>query len=289
MRTRFSENETITDLLHSTRKQFFEIHARQDYPFEFVVNEVAGKRDLSRNPIFDVAFIFQNFRLPDIQLTELQISERPFFSGAVNYDLAMEVTEETSGLKCSLIYASSLFQRNTVKRMADHFLLLAKKTLASPGGKIRKMPLISEDERHQILMVFNNTRAAYPENTTVAHLFEDRIPNFSQNIALKQGDRIWTYVEVNKTANRMARALRRHGLRSETVAALIMTSRPEVVVSILAIFKAGAAYLPIDPNSPPGRTGMMLQDTEALMILTDQDAIDQFNLPYFHVDDPGWW
>jgi len=267
LRTRFAAEAPFVELLEQVKQRFFEAHANQDYPFEQIVEALGGERDLSRTPLVEALFVSQNFSIPRVGAAGLELTERPFYQGQANFDLVLEIRERDSELHCVLEYASALFQRRTIIWMARHLRLLAKQAVTQPDIRYGDLTLASPAELRRTVQKFNRTEAVFPADLTLDAAFEAAAHRFAERDALIHGHLSLSYREVNELADRLAYRLRLRGVGPETVVGALAKPSFELMVGVLAILKAGGAFMPIDPDYPDQRKAFMLDQCRAGLLL----------------------
>lgn len=276
LRTDFSGNSSFRELLQRVRQVALGAYAHQELPFEKLVKELRSERDLNRSPLFQVMFVLhqgtleQHLRLPGLTVRSLEVG-----SETTPFDLALSITEERKRIQGRLGYNTDLFDAVTIKRMLGHFQVLLEGIVADPDQSIRTLPLLTAAERKQLLHEWNDTRREYPEDQCVHQLFESQVERTPGQVALVQGARTLTYREVNEHANRWAHLLQKKGVKPETLVAVCMDRSPEVAIALLAILKAGGAFVSLDPDSPTERLHSMVQDTGAQLALTKQAYVER--------------
>jgi len=259
---------TFRELLQRTRETTLGAYAHQDIPFETLVEALQPGRDLSHTPFFQAAFTLQNTPFQALELPGLTMSPLATETGAAQYDLLLSLDETPRGLSGALTYNTDLFDTATARRLVGHFLVLLDAVAGDPDRPITHLPLLTEAERQQMLVDWNRTDAPTPSDRGAHQLFEARAAEQPDAIALIFEDQTLTYAELNRRADRLARHLLGRGLPPETIVGLCAERSLEMVVGLLAIWKAGGAYLPLDPHYPAERLAFMLQDSGAPLLLT---------------------
>jgi amino acid adenylation domain-containing protein len=272
LRTKLSGELSFRELLRQVRNVALEANAHQDLPFEKLVEELRPER--AHHPLFQVMFVLEREPRTTLELPDLTLSLWEVETGAAPFDLTLSMIEQAEGLQGRLSYNTDLFEAATIQRMLGHFQILLAAIVAHPDQPIGTLPLLTEAERHQVLYEWNDTQREYPQDACVHQLFESRVAQTPEQIALVHGERKITYREVNDQANRLAHALQKKGVRPETLVAVCMERSPEVVIAIVAILKAGGALVALDPHAPTERLHYMLQDTGAQLVITRQAFVD---------------
>jgi amino acid adenylation domain-containing protein len=274
LRSDGSGDPSFETFLTRTRGRALGAMAHQDVPFERLVEELAPERDLARSPLFEVVFTLQNavnsgggmrLELPGVTLSAL-----PIETGIAKFDLTLSLAEAPDGLEGSLEYSRDLFDRPTVTRLAGHFETFLAAALAEPGRPLSGLSVLTEAEAWQMLVEWNLTSIDLPFEP-VHRLFEARALDNPGAPAVVGEHGILTYGELNRRANRLAHRLRRQGIGAEDLVALRMPRSPDLVTAALAVLKAGAAYLPIDPATPEERAAYIRRDSGARLLL---EAVD---------------
>jgi len=240
----------------------------QIYPFDRLVGELNVSRDLSRFPLFDVMLVLQNQHEPGLGL--VGIRSRPVFEhpGTSKFDLTFCFKATPSGLILGIEYNIELFREERIRRMGGHFQQLIDSVLANPQESVGRLNLLSERENRQLLQEFNRTAAEYPRNYSVADLLEATAAGNPDAVAVVCGRRRVTYRELHARSNQLARHLRDLGMPPEAVVGICLERSPELVIGLLGILKAGAAYLPLDPRFPDDRLDYIVKDAGVRVLLT---------------------
>ncbi|MFE5563324.1 AMP-binding protein, partial [Streptomyces sp. NPDC056544] len=242
-------------------------------PFERLVEDLAPTRSLARHPLFQVMLTLQNnteadLDLPGIQADLLGLDDTPAkFDLDIHFGEQTDTTGNPTGLLGLINYATDLFDRGTVGVMAERLVRVLETVCADPDRPISKLDLLSEAERRRLLVEWNDTTVDYPHATLPA-LFEAQVARTPDAVAVVCDDTQLTYRELNEQANRLARHLVGQGVGPESAVALLMERSAEFVTAILAVFKAGGAYLPVEPDYPANRILHMLTDARPALTLT---------------------
>ncbi|HEX3525994.1 MAG TPA: amino acid adenylation domain-containing protein, partial [Thermoanaerobaculia bacterium] len=278
-------------LVARVRETALAAYTHQDLPFERLVEELQPERDLSRNPLVQVMYGFQNFPRADAKVRGLVLSppEAPEDIGltarTAKFDLTLFLFEADGQLWGSLEYNRDLFEATTIQRLLAHFERLLAAAVAQPETAVTLLPLLSEGERHQLAREWNDTVTAHPAGASLQELFEEQVRNAPGAVAVIQGARSLSYAELNRRANRLAHRLRGLGVGPESRVGLCLERSPEMVVGLLGIVKAGGAYVPLDPDYPEERLALMVEDS-ALRALVGEEAT-LARLPIRLIDGAG--
>ncbi|MGE5305217.1 MAG: condensation domain-containing protein, partial [Alphaproteobacteria bacterium] len=270
LRSDLSSDPTFRELLGRVRKMALEAYEHQDIPFEKLVEELHPERDLSRSPLFQVMFAFQNVPRYSRELPGLTASPVEITNETAKFDLSLYIWEERAGLKARLEYNTDLYDAATVNRMLGHFNVLLQGIVANPDQRLSALPMLTEAERRQLLIEWNDTEREYPRDRCVHELFEAQVERSPDAVAVVFEDKQLTYRELNARANQVAHYLIKLGVGPETLVGICMERSLEMVVGLLGILKAGGAYVPLDPAYPKERLEFMLQDAQVQVLLTQQ-------------------
>jgi amino acid adenylation domain-containing protein len=274
MRTDVSHNPTFRALLCRVRDTALDAYAHQDIPFEQLVEELRLPRALGYAPLVQVLFALQNVPRFSLELPGITSERVAVRTDAAKFDLSLLVWEDGEGLRGELEYNTDLFEAPTITRLASHYQTLLESIVANPDRPIASLPLLTFGERHQLLVSWNDTAQAYGHTQCIHQLFERQVERIPNAIAVIHEDQHLTYRELNGRANQLAHYLRTHGVGPDALVALCMERSVEMVVGLLGILKAGAAYVPLDPSYPQERLAFMLADTQAPVLLTQQRLVD---------------
>ncbi|HEU4884453.1 MAG TPA: condensation domain-containing protein, partial [Longimicrobium sp.] len=275
LRTELRGDPSFRALLARLRASTLDAYAHQDLPFEKLVEELQPERSLSHAPVFQALFTLQN--TPDgPAASDAGLAAAPVVrEGAqAKVDLQLNVVEGGDGaLYASLVYAADLFAPETMDRMAGQLWTLLVAIAATPDAPVSTLPLLEDEERAQLLRDLAGPAADYPDVPLHA-LFEAQAERTPHAVALTFGDARMTYAELDARANQLAHLLRARGIGAERTVAVLMERSMEMVVALYGILKAGAAYVPVDPEYPADRVSYMLRDSAAALVLTQGRWMD---------------
>src|ERR1700754_2453489 len=268
MRTDLSGNPRFIDLLARVGESTLEAQAHSDIPFEVFVEELQPERNMGQSQIFQVMFVMQNTPLPDINLKDLRVSLLEVEETTAKFDLLLSLREDASSFTGSFQYSTERFTRARIQQLARHFRQLLEGIVANPEARLSDLPLLNDEEKHQLLVEWNDTAATYPTDYCLHTFFEEQAGQTPGHVALVYEEQQLTYGELNKRANQLAHHLRRLGVGTETLVAICLERSIEMVVGVLGILKAGGVYVPLDPSDPPQRLSFTLSDSQAPLLLT---------------------
>lgn len=271
IRTQLAGDCSFTSYLQEVKSFVLEALENQGYQFDLLSENWSVQRDMSRQPLFDVMFAFQNMVMPVNKEGKLQRIKKFFDPGISKYDLTLEIFEESDTLACSFEYATALFTADTIQDYKESFMDIIQFILEHPQEKIAAIPILSINSYKKRIIDYNNTIAYYPENVTVYDLFLEKAQNIPNQIALIDGEMQYTYAQLNTQVNQLSQILLSKGIGHNMVIAIIADPGIELLVAILSTLKSGACYVPLDTNLPEERLEHMIADSQACIILTTKD------------------
>jgi amino acid adenylation domain-containing protein/non-ribosomal peptide synthase protein (TIGR01720 family) len=268
LRTKVSRTQTFRQLIQRVRDVVLEAQAYQDLPFEKLVEELQPDRGLSHNPLFQVMFAFQSVGPAELSITGAKVTPIEAHSGTAKFDIDLLMEERDQQIVSMLEYSTDLFDDTTIHRMIGHLTKLLEGVAANPDEQLSALPLLSDSEQRQMLSDWNQTGAEYPVGSSVVEIFQSWAERTPHSIAAIFEDQEISYDALNRSANRMARALAGKGVGPEIIVALLAERDIDFLATILAIFKAGGAYLPLDPHNPAQRLSLVLKQSHAPFVIT---------------------
>ncbi|HWO34663.1 MAG TPA: amino acid adenylation domain-containing protein, partial [Candidatus Acidoferrum sp.] len=279
-----SRNPSFRELVHRARNWSIAVLDHDRLPFEYLVRELNIQREPSRNPLFQALFSLEP-PMPDIdpswRLTQMDVD-----TGATKYDLYLELDERTDQVLARFHYSSDLFERETIARMAIHWKTLIRGGLENPEQRLSELPLLSSLE-NRFLRTWNDTVRTYPK-LCIHQLFELQAQSAPETTAVVSHSQSLSYRELNERANQLAWFLLKRGVAPDAAVGLCVDRGPSMVIALLGILKAGAAYVPLDPKLPDERLAFLLADSKPVALLADQSS----HRPAFGADtivlDPEW-
>ncbi|MEH2225052.1 amino acid adenylation domain-containing protein [Nostoc sp.] len=273
LRNQIEGNPTFNEFLSQVRQVATSAYTHQDVPFEQVVEALQPERSLSYNPLFQVVFVLENFLLDTLELPDVTLTPQFVERGTSQFDLTLAVWETKAGLIGSWEYNSDLFEPDTIARMTSHFQTLLAAIIANPNQLIAELPLLSQPERHRLLVEWNDTYTPYPQSKCIHELFEEQVEKTPDAVAVVYEDESLTYQQLNLRANQLAHYLQTLGVKPEVLVGICIERSPLMIIALLAILKAGGAYVPLDPAYPQERLAFMLEDTQVSVLLTQESLV----------------
>ncbi|MDQ3192183.1 MAG: amino acid adenylation domain-containing protein [Bacteroidota bacterium] len=261
-------DKTFAQFLVEVGNNTVEAFMHQDFSIDDLVSKLNLNRDLSRNPLFDTVLIFQNMEVGDLNIKDLQTSRLNIDTGTAKFDLTLEITEKDSELEVKAEYATSLFKKETIDRLVEHFKNILTGISENASVKLKDIHLLSESEKNKLLFDFNTSpKSNIGDSETIISVFENRVMQSPDQLIRCGGSEI-TYQQLNAQANQLAAFLRKKGAAPEKVVGLLVERSIDMMVAIWGILKSGAAYIPVDPAYPQDRIEYMLSDSEAEILVT---------------------
>ncbi|MBO0782795.1 MAG: amino acid adenylation domain-containing protein, partial [Ktedonobacteraceae bacterium] len=289
LRADLSGKPTFSEFLERVQGITQNAIKHQDYPFALLVERLQMEREQNRPPLFQVMFAFQkapSFGEGSLASQALIGGARLSFGGvlaesislrrrAAHFDLSLSVVETDAGLKGYFEYNTDLFDEWRIERMAGHWRTLLEAVIADPMARIHVLELMNEGEKRQIIEEWNETKRGRGSERLVPEMIAEHARRRRDAIAVKSYQGELSYGELNRRSNQLARYLRRLGVRPEVVVGICLERSVEMIVAVLGVLKAGGAYLPLDPESPPERLRYMLEDAGARIVLTQQELYER--------------
>jgi len=277
IRTKWSDDERAADALQRIQQAIIEAHEHHDYTYGALVRDLNMRRELGRLPLVEVQFNHEKLG-GDFSLRGLrtQIEANP--KAAVNFDLFLNTAETPDGLVLDCDYNSDLFDESTVARWLSHYSELLRSFAAHSQTVVADLPLLTKFEHSRLIEEWNATSREFDLDTRVHRLFERQAARTPTAIAVSANGTALTYRELDQRANRLARHLRKIGLESQDLAGIALDRSVEMLVALLAVWKAGAAYVPLDPAYPQERLSFILQDAAIPILVTTSELVDRLPL-----------
>ncbi|MGC5011950.1 amino acid adenylation domain-containing protein [Streptosporangium sp. DT93] len=275
MRADLSGDPTFTGLLERVRETALDAYAHQDLPFDRLVGELGVERDVARTPVFQVMFALQNYRSRPLDTPGLSMTPLPVTVTASRFDLALYLFDTPEGLVGHFTYGTALFRPDTIERMAACFERLLRSVVADPDAPISELEFLPPDERRRVLAL-GESGPVTPLGPGLLHeAVTGRARLVPDAVAVVAGEVSLTYAELERRSDRLARLLRRRGVGAGDRVAVLLEQSAETAVAVLGVLKAGAAYLPLDPDHPAERLAYVLSDAGARAVVTTAELRDR--------------
>jgi amino acid adenylation domain-containing protein len=270
LRSRIRGEATFTRMLEEVRENALGAYTHQELPFEKLVEELQPERNLSYTPLFQVMLVLQNAPQEKLSLPGLTISGFETQASLAKFDLTLNLRESADRLDAAFEYNTDLFDASTIRRMAGHLRTLLESIVVNPEQRLSELPILSDAERRQLLHEWNDTERDYPVNSCLHELFEAQVERTPERVAVVFENERLSYRELNRRANQLAHYLRSMGVGADSIVGICVERSIEMVVGILGIMKAGAAYVPLDTSYPRPRLSFMLEDSGVKVLLTQR-------------------
>ncbi|WP_281819884.1 non-ribosomal peptide synthetase, partial [Vallitalea longa] len=271
MRNKPEGEKTFLEFLGEVKGTALQAYENQNYQFEELVDHLEITRDFSRNPIFDVMFAMQNFEKVEIEEKGLRVTPYNYENNISKFDLTMTAIERDERIMISINYCTSLFKEATIIRMMEHYENILSTVTEDENVQLKYIDMLSTDEKEIVVKAFNDTYVEYSRDKTIQDLFEVQSIKYRDRIAVNYDGKILTYSELNNKANYIAKSLVEKGVTHGDIIAINANKSLEMIIGILAVLKAGAAYLPLDFNYPSQRIQFMLDDCGVKLLLSNFD------------------
>lgn len=276
LRTDLSGRPGFREVLARVSKSTIDAYAHQDLPFQVLVEKMHSRRDTTFTPLFHSSFVLQN--TPDLPLEFSGLALRPLRvdNMTAKYDVNLTLREHEGELRGKLEYSTDLFKAGTIRRLISHFNVLLEEVLRDPDRPVSEAPLLTDNEKHQLLVQWSSAGAHYPMGKCVHELFQEQANRTPDNVAIVFDDIRLSYRELNTRANQLAHFLVRQGVGPEVMVGICTERSTDMIIGILGILKAGGAYIPLDPAYPEERLAFILEDTGASLLVTQSHLRDIF-------------
>ncbi|GAB2526264.1 amino acid adenylation domain-containing protein [Microbulbifer agarilyticus] len=279
MRTDFSQAKNFRDLLQQVRTTTIDAFSNDQVPFEDLVAELNPPRGSGEPPFFRHLFIHRKERAGQWKLPGLRVTPLTTHAGGAKFDLTLSILEGESTLSGTLEYRSALFDRETAKNLTLNLEQLLSSIVAMPEKPLAELPLLAAEERNLVCQQWNQTQTALPVEATVPQLFDQQVQIHATKTAVIGTDAQLSYQQLNLRAEGFAQELRARGVKPGALVAICMQRSTNLMVALLAVWKAGGAFVPLDPMFPAERLGHILDDSDTKLLITDSASRDQ--LPTF--------
>ncbi len=278
---------TFKQFLKEIKERTLAAFDQQDYPYDELVEVLTMGRDTGRNPLFDTMLALQNMEIPTTEIPGLSLKPFDYKNKIAKFDLTLIVSEMGNDLLCTFEYCTKLFKQETIDRSTGYFKKIVSCVIDNPDAKIAEIDILSGQEKKQLLVEFSGAGAAYPVEKTLHELFEEQVEKIPDSIALVGADlRVCpvlsdrpvrsvlpvylTYRELNEQSGRLSCLLIEKGVQADIVVGIMMKRSVDLIIGIIGILKSGAAYLPIDFNSPEERIEYMLKDSGTKLMVNEK-------------------
>ncbi|MDB9346325.1 non-ribosomal peptide synthetase, partial [Nodularia spumigena] len=281
-RSNLSGKPSFLQLLNQVKETVLGALSHQELPFEDLVEQLQPERNLSQNPLFQVMFVLHNTPSQTITLPDLKIEPVETEHSTSRFDISLDMYETSKGLRGTWEYSTELFQSTTIEGLNEHFQTLLSAIVLNPEQSIVELPLLTPKEQN-LLTQWNDTFTDIP-NLSVHELFSQQVTKTPDKIAVIFGDESLTYQQLEQKANQLADNLQNLGVQAETRVGIYCDRSPEMIISLLAVHKAGGAYIPLDPSYPQERLQFIINDSKISILITQTSLLN--NLPKIELNTP---
>jgi amino acid adenylation domain-containing protein/non-ribosomal peptide synthase protein (TIGR01720 family) len=276
LRAEIDGQQSFSTLLQQVKQTALGAQAHQDLPFEQLVDALQPDRSLNHSPLFQVLYNHQQQLGASVKRTvaDLKVERLNWQQHTTQFDLVLDTQEQGETLDASLTYATDLYDKASMQRLAEQWLNLLRAVVSDPQQRVAELPLIDRSQQEALVQHWNPEFQAQPPSPTLHHLFEAQAAQRPDAIALTDEGEHLTYAALNARANQLARKLREQGVGPEVRVGIATERAMPLVIGLLAILKAGGAYVPLDPQYPAERLSYMIEDSGITLLLTQQHLID---------------
>lgn len=277
LRSRFNAETSFAALLEEVRKNTLAAYEHQYYPFDQLVEELAIKRETGRSPLFDIMLVLQNTdsdgHLPE-KYAGFDIKDYPLELQSSKFDLTIEMWETAGAVKMSFEYNTGLFSKARITRMTTHYINLLAAAAENIQLPVTKLEYMDAGEKQHILQQLSGSGSKLPPDSTVTKLFEETAAQYPDAPALADEQHTYTCQQLNNRATSLAHYIsKQHAVTNNSVVAVVMSRTAGFITAMLAVLKSGAAYLPLERNTPVDRIKLLLAQTDAVLLITDDEVL----------------
>ncbi len=279
LRNKVDPQESFDGFYQALKEDTLKSYGHQMYPFDRLVEDLNLHRDTSRSPVFDVSLILQNNgeRIPGVELSDQALNQVVDLSNSTSkFDLEIMAQEMGDYLSLQVVFNPDVYEKDMVEGLIRHYKQLLNALLETPQAKLSQIDYLSEEEKHTLLVSYNDTEVAYPKDKTIVDLFEEQAARTPDNIAVVFEDTELTYQQLDERSNQLAHYLREnYQIQPDDLVAIQLERSEWMIIAILGVLKAGGAYVPIDPHYPQERISYLQADTRCKVCL-DETALTHF-------------
>lgn len=293
LRIPFRGDDSYRELLTNTKRVTIDAFEHQVYPFDKLIEELSLRHDMSRNPLFEISVVLQNTDINKRQQPEntdgLHITGYEDGKSPVSkFDLSFDFMETWDEIQTSILYNKDIYDSSTVERLGDHLIQLLHAVISTPDVAINRTEYLSPAEKYMLSIGLNNTSVDFPENKTIAELFEEQAAKTPEGIALVFDNTRLTYRALNEKSNQLANYLHEHyNIQADDLVGIMMDPSDMMIIAILGVLKSGGGYVPVDPKDPAERKAFIIKDTGIKVFITQFDHITDLESPgvaFFAID-----
>ncbi len=289
LRTKVKSELSFVNLVKKVKQTTLDAFSHDDISFDKIVKNLNPERSLSIHPFFQVMFLFHNDHEIISDDSEIEISHEIYDNGNAKFDLTLQFTNNNGHLSSLLVYNTDLFRKETIEQMHMHFKLLLEKVIENPNVRLENLVIATENEQKIFVDIENPSSPIHPTYNGIHEYIVHRASVSGDTVAIIYKDQKITYSALNTEANKVASKLIQGGIQPNDIVALSIERSPKVIVGLLGILKAGAAYLPLDPKYPLNRTNYILEHSNAKALLTEKHLLESdysaFSISSYSIED----
>lgn len=271
LKNHIDSSMSFSEFLKNIKTNCTESLSNQVFPFDELVNNLNITRDTSRSPLFDTMFTYQNDGFATLNFGEIKTKYYIPDTKIAKFDLSLEVVPTDDEFKLNFEYATSLFKKDTIERFSDCFIHILEEVVDNYNLKISDIDILCDKDRNTILYEFNDTKMPYHREKTIYQMIEEQCKKTPNATAVTFENSSITYKELNEKANQLARYMKNLGIGRNSIVGVMLPRSLEVLISIFAVLKTGACYIPIDPSFPKNRIDYMLENSHCNLVLCFDD------------------
>lgn len=274
-RNQVESSISVRNLLRQTRRTVLDCLAHQQLPFDKLVEELRPDRQGNRHPFFQILFSLQNALDSDLELDDLEIEAREFDRQIAKFDLTLSLVEKKDRLSAIFEFNSDLFMRESIARMTTHYQQILSQMIDNSDSLVGDIALLGDAEHKQWLVNFNADNQPLAAHASIGELFAQSVLRFPDKIALIEGKDSYSYTDLDIRANRLANYLMTQGVGLESPVAIVLPRCADVIITMLAVLKAGGCYVPLDTNWPVDRVDFIIKDANIRFIVSKEQYASQ--------------
>lgn len=271
LRNTVNSNSSFKEFAKNIMNNVLKAYENQTYPFDELINKLNIKKDISRNPLFDTMFVYQNNGYKNIYFNGIKAEYYIPDTNISKFDLSLEAIPNGNNINLNFEYATSLFDDDFICNLANHYLNIINSVSENTDIKIADIYMISNEEKNRILYEFNNTFSEYPKDKTIVELFEEQVLRVPNNVAVVFENQKLTYKELNERANSLANYLKEQNITNNDVVSILLNRSLDLIIAIYGVIKSGASYVLIDTSFPKDRIDYIIKDCKSSICITENE------------------
>ncbi|HEY9261651.1 amino acid adenylation domain-containing protein [Chitinophaga sp.] len=276
LRNQVDGEQSFRQMLSDVKNKTLAAFENMSYPFEELVDELQIARDISRNPLFNVMFVYRNYEQVELMIPGLKLKGHDNGHAISKLDLTLTAGEFGGKLQLNFEYSTALFKAETIERFVACFIQLMAEITTDAERKLSRIGIMNDAEKQKILHVFNKTALPYNREASIIDLFRQQVQVHAHELALVFGDASLTYRALDEKSDQLAAYLLSAGIGKGNIVGLMLDRSLEMIVGMLGILKAGAAYLPLDPALPEKRISVMIAQSDMQLLLSDAAYVTRY-------------